>query len=129
MSQPAGWPARWRSPYDVAARRSGGASATSSRRSGRLPALGPEPSNWWSTDTVSPSRRTTSLAIANTSTFGGGMRVAPTADAADGWLDLVTVGAVSRGQLFHLLAHARTGGHVGRPGVAIRRARRVEAAG
>jgi diacylglycerol kinase (ATP) len=57
------------------------------------------------------------------------MRVAPTADAADGWLDLVTVGAVSRGQLFHLLAHARTGGHVGRPGVAIRRARRVEAAG
>jgi diacylglycerol kinase (ATP) len=51
------------------------------------------------------------------------------ADAADGWLDLVTVGAMSRPQLVRLLARARTGGHVGRPGVAIRRVRRVEAAG
>jgi diacylglycerol kinase (ATP) len=69
------------------------------------------------------------VVVANTSTFGGGMRVAPEADPADSWLDLVTVGAVSRGQLLRLLAHARTGDHVGRPGVAIRRARRVEAAG
>jgi diacylglycerol kinase (ATP) len=46
------------------------------------------------------------VALANTSTFGGGMRVAPWANPADGWLDLVTVGAVSRGQLFRLLARA-----------------------
>jgi YegS/Rv2252/BmrU family lipid kinase len=69
------------------------------------------------------------VALANTSTFGGGMRVAPGADPADGWLDLVTVGAVSRGQLLRLLARARSGGHVGRPGVIVRRVRRVEAGG
>jgi YegS/Rv2252/BmrU family lipid kinase len=69
------------------------------------------------------------VALANTSTFGGGMRVAPRGDASDGWLDLMTVGAVSRGQLLGLLARARTGGHIGRPGVAIRRVRLVEARG
>jgi YegS/Rv2252/BmrU family lipid kinase len=69
------------------------------------------------------------VVLANTSTFGGGMRVAPEADPADGWLDLVTVRAISRGQLLRLLARARTGGHVGRPGVALRRVQRVEVAG
>ena len=69
------------------------------------------------------------VVLANTSTFGGGMRVAPEADPTDGWLDLVTVGAVSRGQLLRLLARARTGDHVGRPGVMVRRVRRVEGAG
>jgi YegS/Rv2252/BmrU family lipid kinase len=69
------------------------------------------------------------VVLANTSTFGGGMRVAPGADPADGWLDLVTVGAASRGELLALLARVRRGSHVGRPGVTLRRARRVEAAG
>jgi len=55
------------------------------------------------------------------------MRVAPWANPADGWLDLVTVGTLSRGQLLRLLARARMGGHVRRPGVTVRRARRVEA--
>jgi diacylglycerol kinase (ATP) len=69
------------------------------------------------------------VVVANTSTFGGGMRVAPAADPSDGWLDLVTVGAVSRGQLLGLLARARTGGHVGRPGVTLRRVRRLQVTG
>ncbi|MGH7321607.1 MAG: diacylglycerol/lipid kinase family protein, partial [Candidatus Rokuibacteriota bacterium] len=34
--------------------------------------------------------------VANTRTFGGGMRVAPAADAADGRLELVTLAGVSR---------------------------------
>jgi YegS/Rv2252/BmrU family lipid kinase len=66
------------------------------------------------------------VALANTSTFGGGMRLAPDADAADGRLELLTVGALGRAELLGLLARARSGAHLGRPGVAVRRARRVE---
>jgi YegS/Rv2252/BmrU family lipid kinase len=69
------------------------------------------------------------VALANTSTFGGGMRVAPGADPTDGWLDLVTVGAVSRGELLALLTRVRRGSHVGRPGVRLRRVRRVQVTG
>jgi YegS/Rv2252/BmrU family lipid kinase len=69
------------------------------------------------------------VVLANTSTFGGGMRVAPGADPADGWLDLVTVGAVSRGELLTLLMRVRRGRHVGRPGVTLRRVRRLQVTG
>lgn len=57
------------------------------------------------------------------------MRVAPTADPADGWLELVTVGDLSRTALLRLLLRVHTGGHVGRPGVTVRQVRRVELAG
>lgn len=63
---------------------------------------------------------------ANTSTFGGGMKVAPEADAADGLLDVVTIGAVGRLELLGLLPKAYSGGHLGRPGVSVRRAKKVE---
>lgn len=63
---------------------------------------------------------------ANTSTFGGGMKVAPGADAADGLLDVVTIGAVGNLELLNLLPKAYSGGHLGRPGVSVRRARKVE---
>jgi diacylglycerol kinase (ATP) len=66
------------------------------------------------------------VVVANTRMFGGGMAVAPDADPADGRLDLVTVGAVGRGALLGLLARAYSGAHVGQPGVAVRRVRRVE---
>jgi YegS/Rv2252/BmrU family lipid kinase len=69
------------------------------------------------------------VALANTSTFGGGMRVAPGADPTDGWLDLVTVGAVSRGELLALLTRVRRGRHIGRPGVTLRRVRQVQVTG
>lgn len=63
---------------------------------------------------------------ANTSTFGGGMKVAPGADASDGLLDVVTIGAMGNLGLLGLLPRAHSGGHVGRPGVSLRRCRRVE---
>ncbi len=63
---------------------------------------------------------------ANTSTFGGGMKVAPDADTADGLLDVVTIGAMSNLALLALLPKAHSGGHVGREGVVFRKARRVE---
>jgi diacylglycerol kinase (ATP) len=69
------------------------------------------------------------LIAANTARVGGGMRAAPAADPADGALDLVTVGPVSRGTLVRLLALAYWGRHVGRPGVTVRRIRRLEAEG
>jgi diacylglycerol kinase (ATP) len=64
--------------------------------------------------------------VANTPTFGGGMRVAPAADPADGRLDLVTVGPCARRTLLGLLARVYRGTHVGRPGVTVRPVRRLE---
>jgi diacylglycerol kinase family enzyme len=67
------------------------------------------------------------VAAANTGTTGGGMRIAPQADAEDGLLDLLTVGPLSRVELLRLMPAIYAGGHVGAPGVTLRRARRVEA--
>lgn len=64
--------------------------------------------------------------LANTTTFGGGMRVAPTADAQDGKLDLVVVGDLSRPALLRRFPLLYTGGHLGTAGVTHRLARRVE---
>jgi diacylglycerol kinase (ATP) len=66
------------------------------------------------------------VAAANTSTFGGGMKLAPGADAEDGLLDLLTIGDIPRAKLMTLLPKAYSGGHIGLPGVALRRARRIE---
>jgi len=66
------------------------------------------------------------IAAANTSTFGGGMKLAPQADAEDGLLDLLTIADMPRLQLMGLLPRAYSGGHEGRPGVVLRRARRIE---
>ncbi len=66
------------------------------------------------------------LAAANTSTIGGGMKVAPAADAEDGMLDLLTVGPLTRGRLLTLLPRVYSGGHEGAEGVVLRKARRIE---
>jgi diacylglycerol kinase (ATP) len=64
--------------------------------------------------------------LANTTTFGGGMRVAPGASAEDGLLDLVTVGDLSRLELLRRFPSIYTGGHLGARGVAHRLAKKVE---
>jgi YegS/Rv2252/BmrU family lipid kinase len=64
--------------------------------------------------------------VANTPTIGGGMRVAPAADAADGRLDLVTVAPCPRRMLLALLARVYPGTHVGQPGVTLRRVGRLD---
>ena len=66
------------------------------------------------------------VAAANTSTIGGGMKVAPGADARDGLFDVLTVGALTRTELLKLMPSIYAGGHVGAPGVTLRRARRLE---
>lgn len=66
------------------------------------------------------------LALANTSTTGGGMRIAPAADASDGRLDLVSVGDLSRPALLKRLPLVYAGLHLGQSGVHHRLVRRVE---
>ncbi len=61
------------------------------------------------------------VAFANTAIFGGGMRVAPDAEADDGQLDLVVVGPATRATLLRVLPRVRTGGHVEHPAVTVRR--------
>ncbi len=67
------------------------------------------------------------LAIANTSTTGGGMLVAPGADPFDGRLDLVAVGALSRAELLLRLPTVYAGRHVGTRGVRTRLVSRLAA--
>lgn len=72
-----------------------------------------------------PERGYHLVVLANTSTFGGGMRVAPQADPQDGRLDMVSVGGLSRWELLRRFPSIYSGGHLGAPGVEFRRARRV----
>lgn len=67
------------------------------------------------------------VSVANTSSTGGGMLIAPGADASDGALDLVIVGDLSRPRLLAEFPRVYAGAHLGRPGVTARRIRRLEA--
>jgi YegS/Rv2252/BmrU family lipid kinase len=69
-----------------------------------------------------------SVAAANGSMFGGGMRLAPDASITDGQLDVVTIADMSRLRYLRLLPTAFTGAHVNQPVVDIRRARELEIA-
>jgi diacylglycerol kinase (ATP) len=65
------------------------------------------------------------VSIANTPTYGGGMKMTPDARMDDGLLDLCIIGQVPRGQLLRLMPEVYSGGHVGRPGVHVMRGRTV----
>ncbi|HSN43299.1 MAG TPA: YegS/Rv2252/BmrU family lipid kinase [Propionibacteriaceae bacterium] len=65
------------------------------------------------------------VCVANTQYFGGGMKIAPTADPGDGLLDLTIVHPVSRATLLRLLPMIYTGGFVRDPAVERLRAREV----
>jgi diacylglycerol kinase (ATP) len=65
------------------------------------------------------------VAVGNTPSYGGGMRIAPAADATDGLLDLVVVGAISRTTLVRLKPLVYKGTHVLHPKVRCFRAATV----
>ena len=65
------------------------------------------------------------IAVANATTYGGGMRIAPDARLADSRFDLVTVGPVSRPQLLSQLPRVFRGRHVDQPSITVRRVERV----
>lgn len=69
------------------------------------------------------------VAICNTGVFGGGMRISPDADPADGLLDVTLVHKASRRTLLRLLPQVYTGGFVKSPLVERFRARAVEVDG
>ncbi len=64
-------------------------------------------------------------AVANGRTYGGGMRVAPSADPADGLLDVVRVAAISKAEFLRTFPRVFRGTHVGHPAVQIGTARQI----
>jgi len=67
----------------------------------------------------------TLIAVANTGWYGGGLRIAPDADPADGLLEVVVVGPVSRRELVRTRPRLAGGTHVDHPAVAVLRGREV----
>jgi YegS/Rv2252/BmrU family lipid kinase len=67
-----------------------------------------------------------SVAAANSSTFGGGMRLAPDASLDDGEFDIVTIGDVGKLRYLSNLPKVFKGTHVGNEEVRILRAPRFE---
>ncbi len=65
------------------------------------------------------------LAFANTSIFGGGMKIAPGARPDDGRMEMVVVGPASRTTMLRLLPEVRTGRHVQHAAVHVYRGTRV----
>lgn len=61
----------------------------------------------------------TMVAVGNTSSYGGGMRVCPAARADDGWLHVTTVDPVSRRLLVRVLPRVFNGSHVRHPAVTV----------
>jgi diacylglycerol kinase (ATP) len=69
--------------------------------------------------------RITLVAAANGNTYGGAFRIAPSADIADGLLELVVADAMPRGAILRFVPQVMRGTHVGRSGVTVLRTRRV----
>lgn len=65
------------------------------------------------------------VTVANTSTFGGGMKISPAADPADGVLDLTLVGDTGRLQLLAWFRKVFDGSHLDHPMVETYRGRRI----
>jgi len=57
----------------------------------------------------------TTVVVANGAYYGGGMKIAPPADPADGVLDLVVIGALGRAELLRWLPTVYWGGHLATP--------------
>ncbi len=65
------------------------------------------------------------VSVANSSSFGGGMQIAPDASVEDGLLDVVVLGPVSTLELLRVFPRVYRGEHVHHPAVSVRRARTV----
>jgi YegS/Rv2252/BmrU family lipid kinase len=67
-----------------------------------------------------------SVSVANSSTFGGGMRIAPNASLDDGEFDVVTVGEVGKLRFVRNLPKVFKGAHIEEDDVHVFRASRLE---
>ncbi|WP_456600604.1 diacylglycerol/lipid kinase family protein [Blastococcus sp. SYSU DS0616] len=79
-------------------------------------------------DGVARTLPATMVAVGNTAWYGGGLRMCPGADVADGLLDVTVVGVVSRRELVRTKPRLADGTHVHHPAVTVHRAARVELA-
>ena len=66
------------------------------------------------------------VAVGNTASYGGGMRICPAADPTDGLLDIVVVGPISRTTLVRIKPRVYAGTHVAHRKVSTYRASTVE---
>ncbi len=69
------------------------------------------------------------VAVGNATSYGGGMRMCPAADLADGLLDVIVAGPMSRTTLLRLQPRVYQGTHVTHPAVVARRARAITTRG
>ncbi|MBO4205422.1 diacylglycerol kinase family protein [Micromonospora echinofusca] len=69
------------------------------------------------------------VAVGNTASYGGGMRVCPAADPSDGLLDVIVGGRFTRRELIRVKPRIYRGSHVDHPLVRTYRARTVELSG
>ena len=76
-------------------------------------------------DGVPEERDAVLVAVANGPSYGGGMRICPDADPADGRLDVAVVGPVGRATLVRVKPRIYAGTHVTHPAVTVRRAASV----
>lgn len=76
-------------------------------------------------DGVQRTHLASSVIVANSGYYGGGMHIAPAADVRDGLLDLVVIDAANRRRLIASLPKVYDGSHVDLPGVHVLRGRAV----
>lgn len=81
------------------------------------------------TETLALDSRYTLVAIGNTNSYGGGMKVCPTANASDGLFELTFVSEVTRRLLVSVLPRVFWGGHVNHPKVSQSISANVEVSG
>ncbi|MEV5410708.1 YegS/Rv2252/BmrU family lipid kinase [Thermopolyspora sp. NPDC052614] len=65
------------------------------------------------------------VAVANTRSYGAGMRVCPDASPYDGLFDVLVVGALAKSEFLRIFPRVYRGGHVTHPAATITRARTV----
>ncbi|WP_432922050.1 diacylglycerol/lipid kinase family protein [Microbispora sp. CA-135349] len=65
------------------------------------------------------------VAVANTRSYGAGMRICPDARPDDGLFDVLVLGAMPMGEFLRTFPRVYRGGHTRHPAVTLRRARRV----
>lgn len=81
------------------------------------------------TDSGELTAEATLVAVANSPSYGGGLRICPIADPSDGLLDVVLVAGLSRARLLRLFPLLRTGDHLDLPEVTVLRGRSVTVEG
>ncbi|MGF1648295.1 MAG: diacylglycerol/lipid kinase family protein [Kineosporiaceae bacterium] len=65
------------------------------------------------------------VSVANAPSYGGGMRIAPSAEVADGELEVVVIRPLSKVRFLGLFPRVYRGTHVDLPYVEVRRAKRI----